>query len=449
MNRPGCIVVIAAAITCIVLANAILFLASSPRLAEPADPYLVTEETARDHATAALVEFIVAGPGYLEDKAWMSAIIGDDSVLFFDRNGRPFVYQYPVKSGGMVIGNIKVAARTILGGSVMEYGTSSSTFDPDDALQMAIATTEHTYPGWKIQKALPCYAPPITGVLIWVKTVNDTEKLLLLDPASGMIVEREPANEDAVVDHLGRTLDPDEIESRIAVWRNSNTRYREILSFAESHDIDLRERLSEDDSESYKEFFRLQEVSSTGTPPPATPLSGSELIAQQRELEEWQMTAEWDIAIAYDAALSDDEISSIITEHLGDGSLPGGIKTSPGISWLCLNATTTEFAGYRALLENHRAFLVICASDAFFWSVLENPKSVDGRTLWLVDIGQNPPEMDREEIKNLLLAEGFPLEEIRFARMRSYPQDRDGREQFAERLNADPHLLFVMKEYLI
>lgn len=136
-------------------------------------------------------------------------------------------------------------------------------------------------------------------------------------------------------------------------------------------------------------------------------------------------------------------------EHLGEGSLPGGIRTSPGRSWLCLNASAANFAGYRARLENHTAVLVFCASDAFFWSVIENPKSVDDRTLWLLDIGQNPPEMDQEDIKNLLLAEGFPLEEIRFARMRSYPQDRDGREQFAERLNADTRLLFVMKEYLM
>jgi hypothetical protein len=443
------IIVIAAVITCIILASAVLLLTPPPLITEPVDPYLVAEEIARDHATAALVEFIVAGPGLAEDEAWKGATIGGESLLFFDRNGRPFVYQYSVKSGGMVIGSINIAARTVLGGSVMEYGITSPTFDPDDAIRLAVATTERTYPGWIIQEALPCYAPPVTGVLIWAMAVNDTEKLFLIDPASGMIVEREPADKCAAVDHLGRTLDPDEIESRIAVWRDINARYHEILSFAEGHDIDLRQILSEDDFESYMEFFRQREIVSTRTPPPVTPLSESELIAQQRELEEWQRTAEWDVAIAYDAALSDDEISAAIAEHLGEGSLPGGIRTSPGRSWLCLNASAANFAGYRARLENHSAFLVFCASDAFFWSVIENPKSVDDRTLWLLDIGQNPPEMDQEDIKNLLLAEGFPLEEIRFARMRSYPQDRDGREQFAERLNADARLLFVMKEYLM
>jgi hypothetical protein len=32
--------------------------------------------------------------------------------------------------------------------------------------------------------------------------------------------------------------------------------------------------------------------------------------------------------------------------------------------------------------------------------------------------------------------------------MRAYSGDRDGREQFAQGLNADARLLFVMKEYL-
>ncbi|MCK9306968.1 MAG: hypothetical protein M0P17_05515, partial [Methanoculleus sp.] len=145
--------------------------------------------------------------------------------------------------------------------------------------------------------------------------------------------------------------------------------------------------------------------------------------------------------------MPDDEISAIIEEHLGGGSLSRGIKTGPAESWLCLNATTTEFAGYRAGLESHATFRVVDANEAFFMSLLENPRTVGDRTLWLFGISHDRPGMEEEEITALFLAEGFPLEEMRFARINSYPGDRDGREQFAERLNADARLLFVMKEY--
>ncbi len=436
-----------AGIACIVVAS-VVFLTFPPAEAEPADPYLVAEETARDHATAALVGFIVAGPGLTEGEAWRSATIGAGSVLFFDRNGRPFVYHYSVESGGAAIGSIKVPARTVLGGGMIEYGTTPSTFDPENAIPLAVTAAERAYPGWNILDALPCYAPPITGVLVRVMTANDTETLLLFDPASGRMVEREPADEGAaVVDHRGRVLTRDEVEERVADWRGTDVRSREILAFAEDREIDLRQPLSEESFELYEEFFETRKVSSTWTLPPGTPIPESELIARQKELEEWQRTAEWEIAVAYDAGMSDDEISAIIEGHLAGGSIPGGIETGPTYTWLCLNATTAEFAGYRARLENHATVLVVDANRAFFMSLLENPRTVGDRTLWLFDIGQNPPEMEEEDITNLLLAEGFPLEKMRFARMTAYPGDRDGREQFAERLNGDARLLFVMKEY--
>jgi hypothetical protein len=436
-----------AGIVCIVLAS-VVFLTLPPAEAELADPYLVAEEAARDHATAALVEFIVAGPGLTEGEAWRSATIGAGSVLFFDRNGRPFVYHYPVESGGVAIGSIKVAARTVLGGGVIEYGTTPSTFDPEDAIPLAVAAAERTYPGWNILDALPCYAPPVTGVLVRAITVNDTETLLLIDPVSGRMVEREPADEGtAAVDHRGRVLNEDEIEDKIADWRGTDARYREILAFAGRHGIDLRLPLSEEDFELYEEFFESRKVSPTRTPPPSTPIPESELIARQKELEEWQRTVDWEIAVAYDAGMPDDEISAVIEEHLGEGSIPGGIKTGSSYVWLCLNATNAEFAGYRDRLENHATVQVVDASEAFFMSLLENPRTAGDRTLWLFSISHDRPEMDPEEITSLLLAEGFPLEEMRFARMNSYPGDRDGREQFAQRLNADARLLFVMKEY--
>ena len=96
---------VAAGIACIVIASTVLLCAPPPE-AEPGDPYLVAEEIARDHATAALVEFIVAGPGLTEGVAWRNATIGAGPVLFADRNGRPFVYHYPVESGGTTIGSI-------------------------------------------------------------------------------------------------------------------------------------------------------------------------------------------------------------------------------------------------------------------------------------------------------------------------------------------------------
>jgi hypothetical protein len=117
-------------------------------------------------------------------------------------------------------------------------------------------------------------------------------------------------------------------------------------------------------------------------------------------------------------------------------------RATPGIR-------TAEFAGYRVILENHTVVRITDASEAFFMSVIENPKTMGDRTLWLFDIGQkNLSGMTSGEITDLLLAEDVPVERIRIAYMRAYSGDRDGREQFAQGLNADARLLFVMKEYL-
>lgn len=421
--------------------------AVSERRAEPRDPYLVAEETARDHATAALVEFIVAGPGLTEGEAWRNATVGAGPVLFADRNGRPFVYHYPVESGGTTIGSIKIAARTVLGGPVMDYGTTPPTaFDPDDAVSWAIAATKRIYPGCSVRDARPCYASPVTGVLVRAATADGTETCLLFDPASGrMVDEWVPTEEDAAtVDHLGRILDQDEAEGRVAAWHEADVRYRGTLSFAERHGINLRQPLSEEDFERYVDFFENLAVS----PAPDTPIPEPDTAAWERELEEWQQRADWSIGVAYNAELPDDEVFAIIEEHLGS-SPPGGLRTSPADSWLCLNATAAEFAGYRVILENHAVVRITDANEAFFMSVIENPKTVGDRTLWLFDIGQkNPSGMTSGEIIDLLLAEGVLVERIRIAYMRAYSGDRDEREQFAQGLNADARLLFVMKEYL-
>jgi len=226
-----------------------------------------------------------------------------------------------------------------------------------------------------------------------------------------------------------------------AAWHDTNVRYRGPLSFAERHGIDLRQPLSEEDFERYVDFFENLTVSPAPIPEPDT-------AAWERELEEWQQRADWSIGVAYNAELPDDEVFAVIEEHLGS-SPPGGLWTSPADTWFCLNATTAEFAGYRVILENHTVVRITDASEAFFMSVIENPKTVGDRTLWLFDIGQkNLSRMTSGEITDLLLAEGVPVERIRIAYMRAYSGDRDGREQFAQGLNADARLLFVMKEYL-
>ncbi|CVK31320.1 hypothetical protein [Methanoculleus bourgensis] len=208
-------------------------------------------------------------------------------MLFADRNGRPFVYHYPVESGGTTIGSIKIAARTVLGGPVMDYGTTPPTaFDPDDAVSWAIAATERIYPGCSVRDARPCYASPVAGVLVRAATADGTETCLLFDPASGrMVDEWVPTEEDAVVvDHLGRILDQDEAEGRVVAWHEADVRYRGTLSFAERHGINLRQPLSEEDFERYVDFFENLAVS----PAPDTPIPEPDTAAWERELEEWQ-----------------------------------------------------------------------------------------------------------------------------------------------------------------
>ncbi len=180
------IALIAVAVLCGIL------LGDSAQPEGSADPYLVPETTAADHARASLVEFIVAGPGTAEGEAWRNATIAPGPVLFYDSGGRPFLYHFTVESDGAAIGALKIAARKVMGSSVMYYEVTPSCFNPGERIPEAIAVAEQRYPGSTVISALPCFSPPLTGVLVRIETADGGALSLLVDAASGaMVNERE------------------------------------------------------------------------------------------------------------------------------------------------------------------------------------------------------------------------------------------------------------------
>jgi len=409
-----------------------------------ADPYVVSENVAGDHAKASLIEFIVAGPGMEEDN-WRNATITPEPILFYDRWGRPCVYHFPVESDGKTIGAFKIAARTILGCSVMYYEVTPSRFDPARSIPDAIAAAEYRYPGCTVLSALPCFSPPLTGVLVCIETVDAEGKSLLVDSTSGDIIdERECRDEESnAMDHLGTVLAGDEIEERIARWNSIDTYYRQTIASGESYGIDLSRPLSSSGFTYYSECFE-------GLPPampgPQPTISESERVPRQKALEEWQQSAEWDLSVAFDADLLDRDALAIIEEYY-KGDQPNTIKARPENFWIYLNATAGEFPAYRDRLLNHPTVYVCDDKEAFFMSILQNPKAAGNNILWALDISQNPPGVTQEENFHMLLEEGFPLRTMKIVRMKTWGWDNDAREELARRINEDEHVLFVIKGY--
>jgi len=426
-----------------------MFLPNQSMPKESIDPYTVPEDTARDHAVAALIEFIVAGPGSEEGEMWRNATVGSGSILLYDLNNSPFVYHFTVESGDTEIGGIKVAARKVLGASVLWYETTpaGSPGNLADEIPDAIDVVEERYPGSVIQSAVPCYAPPVTGILVRIESEDGAEKGLLVDPESDSVVrERDLSrNETAVVDHLGNVLSEDEIKRRIDDWNNINQNYSDILEFAEEHGIDLEQPLSNKDFSRYARYFETP-VSSPVPSPPDEP--EPEETNSNQDLEEWQSTADWNLAAAFDADMPDEEVAAVIEEYLPEGAWVK-VREKPRNFWIYLRATNAQFDAYKAALENHREVHVCDDEDAFFIDILENPKTEGDYTIWAIDISQNPVGVDQDDLFDQLVREGFPLETMKIADIQAQFQDDDEKQEAARQLNGDERVLFVMKEFLL
>ncbi|HDR74135.1 MAG TPA: hypothetical protein ENN85_09560 [Methanoculleus sp.] len=414
---------------------------------ESIDPYTVPEDIARDHAVAAIIEFIVAGPGSEEGEMWRNATVGSGSVLLYDLNNRPFVYHFPVESGDAEIGGIKVAARKILGASVLWYETTpaGSPGNLPDEIPNAIDVAEERYPGSIIQSAVPCYAPPVTGILVGIESEDGAEKGLLVDPERGSVVRERDlgGNETAVVDHLGNVLSEDEIERRIETWNTTSQNYSDIFEFAEEHGIDTEQPLSNEDFSRYARYF---ESPAPVPSPPAEP--EPEETGSNQDLEEWQSSAEWNMAAAFEAGMPEEEIAAVIETYLPEAARVE-VREKPRNFWIYLTSTNAEFGAYKADLENHPDVHVCGDEDAFFVDILENPKTRGDYTLWAIDISQNPVGVDQNDLFEQLVREGFPLETMKIVDIQAQFQDDEEKEEAARQLNEDERVLFVMKEFLL
>lgn len=414
------------------------------------DPHAVPESTARDHAVAALIEFIVAGPGSMEGEMWRHATVGNESLLLYDRYNRPFVYHFPVESDGTDIGGIKVAARKVLGGPIMTYETTSlrSYYAAlSEKIPDAIDIAKNKYPGSVVESSVLCNAPSVTGIFVTIKTEEGVEKVLIIDPEKGSVVsERKTKDDDtSVVDHLGKVLSEDEITTRTAGWEKMDQYYSGILAFAQEREIDTQRPLSDRDFSCYADYFETTASLPVISTPAETPGSGEG--ERDRELEEWQRTADWDLTVAFDVDTTDEEARAVIEEYFPD-DVSIKVRTEPRSFWIYLNATNEQFDAYKTDLERYPGVHVCDDDEAFFIEIIENPKTRGNYTLWAIDICPESIEVDENDVFDRFVEDGIPLEAMKIVEIRC-SLDKDEREMAAVQLNGDERVLFVMKEYLM
>lgn len=414
------------------------------------DRYAVPESTAYDHAVAALIEFIVAGPGSTEGEMWRNATVGTEPVLFYDLYDRPYVYHFPIKSDGTDIGGIKVAARKVLGGSIMAYETTSlmpfyaalSEKIPD-----AIDIAEDRYPGSVVESSALCTASSVTGVLVTITTKEGVEKVLFIDPEKRSVVsERETKDDDmSVVDHFGNVLSEEEVATRIAAWERMDQYYSGILEFAERQRIDTRRPLSDEDFSRYADYFENTASLPVISMPPETP--GSEKTGRDPELEEWQRNADWDTVVAFDAGTSDEEARAVIEKYFPD-NVSIQLRTKPRFFWIYLNATEERFNAYKREMERYPGVHVYDDREADFLEIIENPKTRGDDILWAIDICPDSSEVDKRDVFDRFVEDGIPLNAMKIVEIKGCSLDKEEKEKAAVQLNGDERVLFVMKEFL-
>lgn len=85
-------------------------------------------DTARNHASFALLEF-ASLDALGEKEKWINAAVNPKPLVIYDINGKMLFYLFTIEKNNQKIGEIKIAASKLLGGSVITIGEQDKSID--------------------------------------------------------------------------------------------------------------------------------------------------------------------------------------------------------------------------------------------------------------------------------------------------------------------------------
>ncbi|HUB15366.1 MAG TPA: C39 family peptidase [Acetobacteraceae bacterium] len=164
-----------------------------------------------------------------------AATVATAPIVIEDLNGEPLYHDYPLTSGGAVVGTIRCAANKKLGSPVISVSHAAPGWSPDAALRMATEALHKQHPNARVVASqLVCYANPKIGIRLHFElTPGGASESAIFDASSGQPVGQttDPANQFTAYSLLS-SLPAAEIASRRAQFLASE---QQIATVAPAH----------------------------------------------------------------------------------------------------------------------------------------------------------------------------------------------------------------------
>jgi len=164
-----------------------------------------------------------------------AATVATAPIVIEDLNGEPLYHDYPLTSGGAVVGTIRCAANKKLGSPVISVSHAAPGWSPDAALRMATEALHKQHPNARVVASqLVCYANPKIGIRLHFElTPGGSSESAIFDASSGQPVGQttDPANQFTAYSLLA-SLPAAEIASRRAQFLASE---QQIATVAPAH----------------------------------------------------------------------------------------------------------------------------------------------------------------------------------------------------------------------
>jgi hypothetical protein len=195
------------------------------------DANYVPIDIARNHASFALLEFASLG-ALGEKEKWINAEVNPKPIEIYDINGKKLFYLFSIEKKNQKIGEIKIAASKLLGGSVITIGEQDksidlTTLEKKVLSEISLRSTQDSPSSAQIV----CYQYPKIGMIAHYidPMTKETRKIILDANDFSVIPDRSPRFEgDIGLISYYATLPHEKYSTLINSWNQYDLQVQKV-----------------------------------------------------------------------------------------------------------------------------------------------------------------------------------------------------------------------------
>jgi hypothetical protein len=291
----------------------------------------VAIDTAYTHATFSLVEFASIG-AQDEKQKWFGAIVNPRPLVINDLNGKKLFYLFSIERNNQKIGEIRIAANKVIGGSLISIGTQNKSIDIN-SIEKSLQSELKKNNAESISKSqLVCYAYPKIGLVNqYSDPTTKISKTIIVDAYDySVIVNDNPnLNENHDFYSLYGLMDTEKYSSAINLWTQYDDTVQSMLKMNPSLLPSSENPLSEQHLQLY-----IQNTQGTRTVTEYYVMGGVPLYNQPNGL--WCAVT---TARMISAKWGTDRSTDAIASKMGAGTAEDPVSTKPQMELIYYKAT--------------------------------------------------------------------------------------------------------------